>query len=91
MERLGNGLPVKRLRRLPCHLCLLQHGAPLSVARRLETAENCLDGRQPRFGHEIAVRRYWPVRKFGRIVLGFLDERTAHRGFAKARRLIIQG
>jgi hypothetical protein len=45
----------------------------------------------PRFGHEIAVRRYWPVRKFGRIVLGFLDERTAHRGFAKARRLIIQG
>jgi hypothetical protein len=62
-----------------------------STVRRLETAENCLDGRQPRFGHEIAVRRYWPVRKFGRIVLGFLDERTAHRGFAKARRLIIKG
>jgi predicted DNA-binding ribbon-helix-helix protein len=30
--------------------------------------------------------RYRPVRKFGRIVLGFLDERTAHRGLPMLHR-----
>ena len=50
------------------------------AVRRLETAESGLDGRKPCFGHEIAVRRYRPVRKFGRVVLGFLDERAAHFG-----------
>jgi len=54
--------------------------------RRLETAESGLDGSKPGFGHEIAVRRYQPVRKFGRIVLGFLDERAAHCGLSVLHR-----
>jgi hypothetical protein len=48
-----------------------------SPVRRLETAECSLDCCKPRFGYEIAVRRYRPVRKFGRVVFGFLDERAA--------------
>ena len=40
-----------------------------------------LDGSKPGFGHEIAVRRYRPVRKFGRLAFGFFDKRAAHAGY----------
>ena len=49
--------------------------------RRFETAESGLDGSKPSFGHEIAVRRYRPVRKFGRLVFGFFDKCAAHAGY----------
>jgi hypothetical protein len=49
--------------------------------RRFETAESGLDGSKPGFGHEIAVRRYRPVRKLGRLIFGFFDKRAAHAGY----------
>jgi hypothetical protein len=51
------------------------------LVRRLETAESGLDCCKPSFGNEIAVRRYRPVRKFGRLVFSLLDERSAHGSY----------
>jgi hypothetical protein len=48
------------------------------AVRRLETAQGGLNGRKPRFGHKIAMRRYRPVGKFGLVVLVFSDEGAAH-------------
>ena len=53
--------------------------------RRFETAESGFDGSKPRFGHEIAVRRYRPIRKFGRLVFGFFDKGAAHAGYRAAQ------
>jgi hypothetical protein len=48
------------------------------AVRRLETAQGGLNGRKPRFGHKIAMRRYRPVRKFGLVIFVFSDEGAAH-------------
>ena len=51
---------------------------------RFETGESSLDVGKSGFGHEIAVKRYKPVRKPGRVIVWFLDERAAHCGLPGA-------
>jgi hypothetical protein len=60
------------------------------AVHRLETAESGLNGRKPRFGHNIAVRRYRPVRKIGFVVLAFFDERAAHCGLPVSHRSLLR-
>ena len=80
-----------RAPRLPVADFPQSHGGALAVAlfvgspmRRFEAGESGLDVGKSRFGHEIAVRRYKPVRKPDRVVVCFLDERAAHCGLPGA-------
>jgi hypothetical protein len=84
--RAGGGLPHSPIAHFP------RGGSSFPVTfvccgpvRRFEKAESGLDGRKPRFGHEIAVRRYRPVRKFGRLAFGFFDKRAAHAAIGAAQ------
>jgi hypothetical protein len=52
---------------------------------RFEAADSGLDGSKLGFGHEITVRRYWPVRKFDPIVFGFFNKRAAHAAIGAAQ------
>jgi hypothetical protein len=60
------------------------------AVRRLETAESGLNGRKPRFGHKIAMRRYRPLRKFGLVVLVLLHEGAAHCGLPMLHRSLLR-
>ena len=49
--------------------------------RRFKAAEGRFNGCKSRLGHEIALRRYRPVRTSDCVILSFLDERAAHCRF----------
>ena len=80
-----------RAPRLPIPDFPQSHGGALAVTPfhrssmlRFETGESSLDVGKSGFGHEIAVKRYKPVRKPGRVIVWFLDERAAHCGLPGA-------